>query len=47
MLLCIVPTKPSAAALAFLCFADSQRSRVRPMPVLERGGVGHTEERVY
>src|SRR6267378_2071350 len=54
-LLCIVPIKPSAAALngarprrstmrckrpamkPFLCFADSQRSRVCPMPVLKRG----------
>jgi hypothetical protein len=53
MLLCIIPIKPSAAALerleapplgralqaasneAFLC--DSQRSRVCPMPVLNRG----------
>jgi hypothetical protein len=55
MLLCIVPIKPSAAALErleappldhalqvaamrpFLCFADSQHSRVCPVPVLKRG----------
>ena len=53
--MCIVPIKPSAAALngsrprrstmrckrpamkPFLCFADSQRSRVCPVPVLKRG----------